>query len=199
LDLIPSRVSAPRLSPLSLTLSFWTCSYLPPPHFASPHPSPFFNAAFPRPRDGAAASSCAAANYDPARESEDNNDDDNYYAWGEEGHCRNHPGSDDCGNSPERWQNRLKTLPSMGDPAVADSQRPPPPPVDRPPGGHNRNAGDGANNNELARFARLLRSKHDPPLNVTAVDEDGNCLFHVVLLQVYGDTSGARRGEEEVP
>ncbi len=92
------------------------------------------------------------------------------------------PGSDDRGNSPERWRNRLKTLASMGDPAVADGRRPPPPPADRPPGGNNRDAGDGADNNELALFARLLRSKHNPPLDVAAVDEDGNCLFRVVLL-----------------
>ena len=81
----------------------------------------------------------------------------------------------------------MKTLPSTGDPAVADGRQPPPPPADRPPRGHDRDAGDGANNNKLARFARLLRSKHDPPLNVAAVDEDGNCLFRIVSLQVYGD------------
>ena len=68
----------------------------------------------------------------------------------------------------------MKTLPSMGDPAVADGQRPPPPPADRPPGGHDRDAGDGADDDELARFARLLRSEHDPPLDVAAVDKDGN-------------------------
>jgi hypothetical protein len=28
-----------------------------------------------------------------------------------------------------------------------------------------------------------------PPLDVTPVDEDGNCLLCVVLLQVYGDAS----------
>jgi hypothetical protein len=67
---------------------------------------------------------------------------------------------------------------------VADGQPPPLPPVVRPPGGHDR---DGANNDELARFARLLRSKHDPPLDVAAVDEDGNCLLRVVSLQVYSD------------
>ncbi len=60
-------------------------SYLPPPHFASHRPSPFFNAAFPRPRDGAAASLCAAAAYDPAREREDYNDDEDDYAWGGRG------------------------------------------------------------------------------------------------------------------
>ncbi len=81
----------------------------------------------------------------------------------------------------------MKTLPSMGDPTVADSQQPPPPPVDHPPGGHDRDAGDGTVDDELAHFARLLRSEHDPPLNVAAVDKDGNCLFRVVLLQVYGD------------
>ncbi len=57
----------------------------------------------------------------------------------------------------------MKTLPSLGDPTVADGRRPPPPPADRPPGGHDRDAGDGAANDELARFARLLRSEHDPP------------------------------------
>ncbi len=83
----------------------------------------------------------------------------------------------------------MKTLPSMGDPAVADGQQAPPPPADHLPGGHDRDAGDGAAANKLAPFARLLRSKHDPPLDVAAVDEDGNCLFHVVSLQVYGDAS----------
>ncbi len=92
-------------------------------------------------------------------------------------------------NSHEHQKNRLKTLPSMGDPAVADGQQPPPPPPDRPPRENDRDAGDGTNNNELARFARLIRSKHNPPLNVAAVDKDGNCLFCVVLLQVYGNAS----------
>jgi hypothetical protein len=90
--------------------------YLPPPHFASPRPSLFFNAAFPRPRDGAAAFSCAAADYDPAREHEDYNNDDDDYAWGGEGHRRDHPGSYHRGNSPKHRRNRLKTLPSMGIP-----------------------------------------------------------------------------------
>jgi hypothetical protein len=67
----------------------------------------------------------------------------------------------------------LKTLPSMGDPAVADGQQSPPPPVDFPPGGHDRDSGVAADN-KLARFARLLMSEHDPPLDVTAVNEDGN-------------------------
>ncbi len=57
---------------------------------------------------------------------------------------------------------------------MADGRRPPPPPVDRPPGGHERDAEDGADDDELARFARLLRSEHNPPLAVAAVDEDGN-------------------------
>ncbi len=84
----------------------------------------------------------------------------------------------------------MKTLPSTGDPVVADGQQPALPPADPPPpGGHNRDAGDSANNNELALFARLLRSKHDPPLDVAAVDKDGNCLFSAVLLQVYGNAS----------
>ncbi len=56
--------------------------------------------------------------------------------------------------------------------------------MDRLPGGHNRDAGDGTAANKLARFARLLRSKHDPPLDVAAVNKDRNCLFPVVLLQV---------------
>ncbi len=64
---------------------------------------------------------CAAADYDPVHEREDYNDNDNDYAWGGEGHRRNHPGSDRRGDSPERWRNWLKTLPSMGDPMVADS------------------------------------------------------------------------------
>ncbi len=125
---------------------------------------------FPRPRDGAAASLCAAADYDPARNCKDDNNNDNDYALGGEGHRCNHPGLDDCGDSPKQWQNRLKTLPSMGDPAVADGRQPPLPPADRPPGGHNRDARDGADDDELARFARLLRFEHDPLLNVTAVD-----------------------------
>jgi hypothetical protein len=83
----------------------------------------------------------------------------------------------------------LKTLPSTGNPAVADGRQPPPPPADRPPGGHDRDAGDGANDDKLARFAQLLRSEHDPPLEVAAVDEDRNCLFCDVLLQVYSNAS----------
>ena len=67
----------------------------------------------------------------------------------------------------------MKTLPSMGDPAVADGRRPPPPPADCPPGGHDRDAGVAADD-ELACSARLLRSEHDPPLDVAAVDEDRN-------------------------
>jgi hypothetical protein len=70
---------------------------------------------------------------------------------------------------------------------VADGRQPPPPPVDRPPGGHDRDAGDGPNDDKLACFARLLRSEHSPPLDVAVVDEDGNCLFHGVSLQVYGN------------
>ncbi len=70
-------------------------------------------------------------------------------------------------------RNRLKTLPSIGDPAVAEGRQPPLPPADCPPGGHDRDAGVAADN-KLARFARLLRSKNDPPLDVAAVDEDGN-------------------------
>ncbi len=56
-----------------------------------------------------------------------------------------------------------------------------------PPGGHDSDAKDGANNDELARFAQLLSSEHDPPLNVAAVDKDGNCLFCIMLLQVYNN------------
>ncbi len=119
------------------------------------------------------ASSRATANYDPACEREDYNDDDNDYAWGGEGHRHDHPGSDHRGDSPNCRRNRLKTLPSMGDPAVADGRRPPPPPADCSPGGHDRDAGVAADD-ELACFARLLRSKQDPPLDVAAVDEDGN-------------------------
>ncbi len=55
----------------------------------------FFNAAFPRPRNGAGAYSCAAADYDPTQERKDDNNDDNDYAWGGEGHCCNYLGSDD--------------------------------------------------------------------------------------------------------
>ncbi len=50
-------------------------------------------------------------------------------------------------------RNWLKTLPSRGDPAVADGRRLPLPPADRPPGGHDRDAGDGADDDELARLA----------------------------------------------
>ncbi len=67
----------------------------------------------------------------------------------------------------------MKTLPSMGDPAVADSRRPPLPPANCPPGEHDRDAKVAADN-KLARFARLLRSEHNPPLDVAAVDKDGN-------------------------
>ncbi|KAL3776433.1 hypothetical protein ACHAW5_009242 [Stephanodiscus triporus] len=42
---------------------------------------------------------------------------------------------------------------------------------------------------ELSRFARLLRSDHRPPLEVVRVDGDGNCLFRAVSLQVYGDAT----------
>ncbi len=72
---------------------------------------------------------------------------------------------------------------------MADCQRVPPPPTDRLPGGHDRDAGDGATTDKLACFTRLLRSKHDPPLDVAAVNEDRNCLFHVLSLQVYGNAS----------
>ncbi len=71
---------------------------------------------------------------------------------------------------------------------MADCQQVPPPPADCLPGGHNRDAGDGAAANKLARFSRLLRSKRNPPLDVAVVNEDGNCLFCVVLLQMYGNT-----------
>jgi hypothetical protein len=70
---------------------------------------------------------------------------------------------------------------------VADGRQPPPPPVDCLPGGHDRDAGDSANDDGLARFARLLKSKNNPPLDVVAFNKDGNCLFRVVLLQVYGN------------
>jgi hypothetical protein len=80
----------------------------------------------------------------------------------------------------------------MGDPAVADCQQVPPPPVNRLPRRHNGDAGDGTAANKLAQFARLLRSKHDPPLDVAAVNKDGNCLFCIVLLQVYGNALALR-------
>ncbi len=63
---------------------------------------------------------CAAANYDLTCEHKDADNDDNDYTWGGEGHCQDHLGSDDRRDSPEHWRNRLKTLPSMGDPAVVD-------------------------------------------------------------------------------
>ncbi len=83
----------------------------------------------------------------------------------------------------------MKTLPSTGDAAVADGRQPPLPPRNPPPGGHDRDARHGADDDELARFARLLRSEHDPPLDVAVVNEDRNCLFRVVLLQMYGNAS----------
>ncbi len=46
LDLIPPRVSAPQLPPLSLTISLRTRLYLPPPHFALPCSSPFLTLHF---------------------------------------------------------------------------------------------------------------------------------------------------------
>jgi hypothetical protein len=163
----------PQLSPLSLTLSLWTVCTSPPLILPCLVLRLFSNAAFPRPRDGAAASLCAAANYNPTRKHEDYNDDGNDYDWGGEGHHRDHPGLDHRGDSSECWRNRLRTLPSMGDPLVADDRQPPPPPVDCPPGGHNRDAGV-AVDDKLACFAQLLRSKHDPPLDVAAVDENGD-------------------------
>ncbi len=63
----------------------------------------------------------------------------------------------------------------------------PPPPADRPPRGHNGDAGDGANDNELARFTQFLRSEHNPPLFVAAGNGDRNCLFCTMSLQVYGN------------
>ncbi len=60
----------------------------------------------------------------------------------------------------------------MGDPVVAVGRQPPPPPADCPPGGNDRDAGVAADN-ELARFVRLLRSEHTPPLDVKAVNKDG--------------------------
>jgi hypothetical protein len=59
--------------------------------------------------------------------------------------------------------------------------------VDHLPGGHDRDAGEGAAANKLARFTQLLRSKHDPPFDVAVVNKDRNCLFCVMLLQVYGN------------
>ena len=52
----------------------------------------------------------------------------------------------------------------------------PPPPADHPPRGHDGDVrdGNGTDNDKLACFARLLRSKHNPPLDVAAVDKDGN-------------------------
>lgn len=50
---------------------------------------------------------------------------------------------------------------------------------------HNNNAG--AADPTISQFANLLRTKHIPPLDVTQVDGDGNCLFRAVSLQVYGD------------
>ncbi len=90
---------------------------------------------------------------------------------------------------PQASAEPVETLPSMGDPTVADGQQAPLPPADRLPRGHDRDAGDGTAANKLARFTRLLRSKHNPPLNIKVVDKDGNCLFHVVSLQVYGNAS----------
>ncbi|KAL9185647.1 hypothetical protein ACHAXT_003424 [Thalassiosira profunda] len=69
---------------------------------------------------------------------------------------------------------------------------------DRPFDDGNRDAEDGRTNNAdddagepttLARFVRLLRTRHRPPLDVVAMDGDGNCLFRALALQVYGDPS----------
>jgi hypothetical protein len=90
---------------------------------------------------------------------------------------------------PQALAEPVEDPPFHGGFAVADCQGVPPPPADRLSGGHNRDAGDGAAANKLARFAQLLRSKHDPSLDVAAVDKDGNCLFRVLLLQVYGNAS----------
>ncbi len=82
------------------------------------------------------------------------------------------------GVGPSRQQPRASAEPVEDPPFHGGSHgggRPTTPSAPRglPPGGHDRDAGVAADD-ELARFARLLRSKHDPPLDVAAVDEDGN-------------------------
>ena len=41
----------------------------------------------------------------------------------------------------------------------------------------------------LSKFIHLLRTKHNPPLDMVEMDGDGNCLFRAISLQVYGDPS----------
>ena len=52
---------------------------------------------------------------------------------------------------------------------------------------HNHNNAGAATKPTISQFANLLRTRHIPPLDVTQVDGDGNCLFRAVSLQVYGD------------
>jgi hypothetical protein len=51
------------------------------------------------------------------------------------------------------------------------------------------NVGEGDGDDEMSRFAELLRASHRPPLDVVRVEGDGNCLFRAVSLQVYGDVA----------
>ena len=53
--------------------------------------------------------------------------------------------------------------------------------------GHNNDNAGAAAKPTISQFANLLRTRHIPPLDVTQVDGDGNCLFRAVSLQVYGD------------
>eukprot|EP00578_Thalassiosira_sp_NH16_P021618 CAMPEP_0181085646 /NCGR_PEP_ID=MMETSP1071-20121207/5337_1 /TAXON_ID=35127 /ORGANISM="Thalassiosira sp., Strain NH16" /LENGTH=465 /DNA_ID=CAMNT_0023167455 /DNA_START=554 /DNA_END=1951 /DNA_ORIENTATION=- len=62
--------------------------------------------------------------------------------------------------------------------------------TDAPP-----NIGDDDHDNDdpdtaaMMQFVRLLRTRHEPPLDMVEMDGDGNCLFRAVSLQVYGDPS----------
>jgi hypothetical protein len=116
---LPKSICAAALSPFSHSIP--PDPFLPPPPpFCLALSFTFFKCCVSETQGRAAASLCAAADYDPAREREDDNDDDKDFAWGGEGHRHNHPGLDDQGDSPKRRPNRLKTLPSMADPLVAD-------------------------------------------------------------------------------
>ncbi len=177
LDLIPPRVSVPRLSPLSLTLSLRTVRTSPPLILPSLVLRLFSTLRFQE--DGAAASSCAAADYDPARERKDYNDDDNDYAWGGGGASLR-----SSGVGPSRRQPQALAEPVEDPPFHGESRgggRPITPSATRglPPGGHNRDAGVTADD-KLARFAQLLRSEQNPPLTSrrstrTGTDSSASC------------------------
>lgn len=53
----------------------------------------------------------------------------------------------------------------------------------------NDNGDMNKNNSDLllSQFTHLLRTQHNPPLDMVEMDGDGNCLFRAISLQVYGD------------